>query len=120
MHGSNAALASDMDPDAGPLCAAALFEADELRLIWCNEHYLELLEEPYRSQGAGGQLLEEFSPLTYSLRSNVMREVADTGEPRAGEDRIFSVENGMEIYRWAVHSPQPEHVLTMIHVTRPS
>ena len=107
-------------PDTGEVCAAAIFNATDLTLVWCNDAYMTFIAEPYRSQGAVGVSYEEISPLGFALHAEDIRMVNETGEPRSGVDQIFSVEDGILRYSWTMQQPQPNLVLTLVRRERPS
>lgn len=101
-------------PDTGAVSAAALFRSDDLTIIWHNDEYRSFMEPPYDEQGGVGLPYSVVAPLGYSMRYSAMREVRETGRPRSGVDRIFSVEDGLRLYHWQVHRPTPELLLTLI------
>lgn len=101
-------------PLTGDVCAAALFEPPEFVLVWCNDEYRTFLDEPYRSEGGVGHPYREISPVGYALHVADMQAVSETGEGRSGQDRIFSVEDGIQRYNWTLERPIDRMVLAMI------
>ena len=104
-------------PDTKPPCAAALFEGDDLRLVWCNAEFVAQLDQPHRSDPPIGKALSEFAPLTYASRGEDFRRVLDSGVPHEGVDRYFSVEDGNIAVRWNAYPVAPETLLTLVEVT---
>jgi hypothetical protein len=96
--------------------AIAVFSTPDLTLTWSNEAYLTLVDEPFRSAGALGHQLDELSPLSYATKSELLRHVATCGDPESEEDRVFSVEDGITLYRWSVHRVCPDRVIAVIDV----
>lgn len=99
-------------------CAAYLATGESLTLVWANDRYLDLLDEPYRSHGIVGLPLPEVSMMG-SARSDALVRVMRTGEPAQGEDRRFSVEEGTTVYAWRAYRPLPDHVLVIIEFAEP-
>lgn len=101
-------------PVTGDVCAAAMYDADTLTLIWCNAPYETFVVEPYRSEGPIGRSYLEIAPVGFAMHGHDMEEVARTGDTRSGTDRIFSVEDGVISYKWTIERPQPGTVLALI------
>jgi len=96
--------------------AVAVFHSPDLTLAWANEAFLKLLDEPYRSRGATGLPLKDFSPLNYVTQEKLLRAVGACGDPDSNEDYTFSVEDGITVYRWSAHSPCANEVIAVIEV----
>lgn len=101
-------------PTTGTVCAAAMFRADDLTLVWCNDQYQSFFVEPYRTEGGVGHAYSDISPVGFALHAEDMRAVNETGEMRSGEDRIFSVEDGIATYNWTIQQTQPGFLLALI------
>lgn len=106
-------------PITGDVCAAAMYEAQTLILIWCNTPFESFVVEPYRTDGPVGHAYLEISPVGYAMHGQDMEEVARTGEAKSGKDRIFSVEDGVVTYNWTIERPQPGILLALIRREEP-
>jgi len=98
-----------LEPDK----AVAVFRTQDLTLTWSNQAYLDLLDEPFRTLGARGLALKDYSPLTYATQAQLLRSVAACGTPACSEDRSFSVEDGITLFRWTMHC-MDGHVIAVI------
>lgn len=96
------------------MCAAALFDGTDGTLLWCNERYLALLDPPMRREDIIGVTLASFDPVFDAAHPGLVQSVSRSGRMRAAEDRLFSVEDGDTIYRWAFHPLPNEQVLLLL------
>lgn len=99
--------------------AVAVFHTPDLTLMWSNDAYRNLLDEPYRSSGSVGLTLHEYSCLEYATRAEVLKRVGSGGEPETGEERLFSVEDGTTIFRWSIHPVCPHHAIEVVDIQLP-
>lgn len=113
--------AGTVTPSTGLACAAAMYNADEdLTLVWCNDEFRTFMVEPYRSEGGVGAAYRDISPVGFAMHSGDMRAVAETGEQRSGQDRVFSVEDGILTFNWSISAPTAGTLLSLIRIEPPA
>ena len=96
-------------------CALALLRGDELLVEWVNDEFRQLLEP---SAEPTGRRLKDVAPLSFASRGSQLRAVRRDGRVRTGQDRLFSVENGITINRWAAYRPLPDYVLVSVFAVK--
>lgn len=85
-----------------PACLA-LFEAKEpFRVLFHNDAYQRVLDEPFRQDGVVGKVIPEFAPNPERVME-VFRKVVATGEPFATESyRYDGLKRGPTWWNWSL------------------